>query len=313
MKKVIVLAVSAVALRGSLFPACHMYSLPSNSSVVIVGDVKTVHADRVDIFATEDANGNAVCPFVVSGYDKGGRLICNTMFGSYLVATNKTPEVLLAGVSDQVVVRKDAVRDGLNIGDSHVRISAKKAGDGFLVKVEDLDSQRLMAEADAQVAALVSANGSAPGSAKWPQMDDGRQYRCSCEDFSVVSPAGGGNPSEAGILRLKGALYQRGSEVSIRFAFSRENGKDGCNTIAAGRVVCEVSGDEVKNSAVTYDPGKGAVDAVVSLPKRNEVKRRFSEEIEKMMRNTGEQFRDVRLNLTYGEVKMKLDMNMQML
>ena len=311
MRKAIALMFFAVALHGSLFSACHMYSLPSNSSVVIVGDVKTVHADRVDIFATEDAKGNAVSPFVVSGYDKSGRLIYNTMFGSQFAATNKTPEVLLVGVSDRVAVHKEAIRDGLSIGDSHVRITANKAGDGFLVKVEDLESQRLMAEADAQVAALISANGSASGSAKWPQMDDGRWYRCSSEDFSVVSPAGGGDPSGAGILRLKGALYQRGSEVSIRFAFSRENGKDGCNTIAAGRVVCEVSEDEVKNSVVTCDSGKGAVDVVVSLPKRNEVKRRFSEEIEKMMEKAGEQFRDVRLNLTCGEVKMKLDLNMQ--
>ena len=309
MRKAIALMFFAVALHGSLFSACHMYSLPTNSSVVIVGDVKAVHANRVDIIATEDANGNTVSPFVVSGYDNGGRLIYNTMFGSHLAATNKTPEVLLAVISDQVEVRKDAVRDGMCIGDSHFRISVNKAGDGFFVKVEDLDSQRLMAEADAQAAALISANGSAPGSAKWPQMDDGRRYRCSCEDFSVVPPTGGGDPSGAGILRLKGALYQKGREVSIRFAFLRENGKGGCDTIAAGRVACEVSGDVVTNSAVTYDSGKGAVDVAVSLPKRNEVKRRFSEEIEKMMEKAGEQFRYVRLSLTYGEAKMELDLN----
>lgn len=308
MWKVIVLSLFAVALHGSLFPVCHMYSLPTNSSVVIVGDVKTVHADRVDIIATEDANGNTVSPFVVSGYDKGGRLIYNTMFGSHLAATNKTPEVLLAVISDQVEVRKDAVRDGMCIGDSHFRISVNKAGDGFFVKVEDLDSQRLMAEADAQ-AALIRANGFVSDSVKWPQMDDGRRYRCSCEDFLPVSPAGAGDSSEAGILRLKGALYQKGNEVSIRFAFSRESGKGRCDTIASGRVFFEVSGEEVKNSAVTYDSGKGAVDVAVSLPKRSEVKRRFSEEIEKMMIKAGEQFRYVRLSLTYGEAKMKLDLN----
>ena len=77
-------------------------------------------------------------------------------------------------------------------------------------------------------------------------------------------------------------------------------------------MVCEVSREEVKNSVVTYDFGKGAVDVIVSLPKRSEIKRRFSEEIEKMMLKAGEQFRDVRLNLTYGEAKMKLDLNMQM-
>ena len=308
MRKIIVLMLFAVALHGSLFSACHMYALPTNSSVVIAGDAKTVHADHVDIIATVDANGNSVSPFVVSGYDKDGRLICNTVFGSHLAATDKTPEVLLAVISGQVEVRKDAVRDGMCIGDSHFRISAKKADDGFLVKVEDLDSQRLMAEADAQ-AALIRANGFASDSVKWPRMDDGRRYRCSCEDFLVVPPADGGDSSEAGILRLKGALYQKGDECSIRFAFSRESGKGRCDKIAAGRVFFEVSGEEVKNSAVTYYFGKDAVDAVVSLPKRSEVKRRFGEEVGKMMKEAGEQIRDVRLSLTCGEAKMKLDLN----
>ena len=317
--KFIILALFTAVFHGASFPACRIYSLQSPCSIAFSDSRKIVYANRVEIVATEDADGRASSPFRVSGYDKDGKLIYNTVFGSHYSDTNGIPEVLLADIPEKVVVHKDVVLDDLSIGDSHFRISTRKPGGEFLVFVEDLDALRLEAEVESQVARM-RANDMIAGSAEWPQMDDGRRYRCSCEEFVGLPQVDGGKSPTLDRLRLKGALYQMGNVVSIRFMLFRERispfgerAKGGSETVAKGRVVCEIADSEVKNSIVTYDTGKGLVEANVSLPTRNETRLKWAgnavlkEELEKR----GVKERPVRLSLACGARKVEMDLDMQ--
>ena len=317
--KYLMLALFAVVLHGASFPACRIYSLQSPCSIAFSDSRKMVYANRVEIVATENADGRVSSPFKVSGYDKDGKLIYNTVFGAHYSDTNGTPEVLLADISEKVVVHRDVVKGDLSIGDGHFRISAREPSGEFLVLVEDLDALRLDAEVEAHVASI-RANSLVAGFAEWPQMDDGRRYRCSCVGFSGLPRAGGGESPTGDRLRLKGALYQMGNVVSIRFALSREHiqplgekAKSGGETIAEGRVVCEIANGEIKNSVVTYDTGKGIVEASISLPKRNETRGAGPGNaiLEAELEKRGIKQRPVRLSLVYGATKAEIDLDMQ--
>ena len=317
--KFIILALFTAVFHGVSFPACRIYSLQSPCSIAFSDSRKIVYANRVEIVATEDADGRASSPFRVSGYDKDGKLIYNTVFGSHYSDTNGIPEVLLADIPEKVVVHKDVVLDDLSIGDSHFRISTRKPGGELLVFVEDLDALRLEAEVESQVARM-RANDMIAGFAEWPQMDDGRRYRCSCEEFVGLPQIDGGKSPTVDRLHLKGALYQRGNEVSIRFALSREHiqtfrGKaKGCSeTVAKGSVVCEVVDGEMKNSVVTYDTGKGIVEASISLPNHNETRGigAGNAALERVLEKRGIKERPVRLSLAHGATKAEIDLDMQ--
>ena len=317
--KYLMLVLFVAVFHGASFSACRIYSLQSPCSITFSDSRKIIYANRVEIVATEDADGRASSPFRVSGYDKDGKLIYNTVFGSHYSDTNGIPEVLLADIPEKVVVHKDVVLDDLSIGDSHFRISTRKPGGEFLVFVEDLDALRLEAEVESQVARM-RANDMIAGSAEWPQMDDGRRYRCSCEEFVGLPHTDGGKSPTVDRLHLKGALYQRGNEVSIRFALSREHiqtfggkAKSDGETISEGRVVCEIADGEMKNSVVTYDTGKGIVEASISLPNHNETRGggRGKAVLEKELEKRGVKERPVRLSLAYGATKVKIDLDMQ--
>ena len=313
------LALSAVVLHGASFPACRIYSLQSPCSIVFSDSRKMVYANRVEIVATENADGLVSAPFKVSGYDKDGKLIYNTVFGAHYSDTNGTPEVLSADISEKVAVHRDVVQSDLSIEDGHFRISARKPSGEFLVIVEDLDALRLDAEVEAHVA-RIRADSLVAGFAEWPQMDDGRRYRCSCVGFSGLPRAGGGESPTVDRLRLKGALYQMGNVVSIRFELFREHilplseSAKGCSeTVAKGRLVCEIANGEIKNSVVTYDTGEGMVEASISLPKRNETRGTGPGNVilEKELEKRGIKQRPVRLSLAYGAMEVKIDLGMQ--
>jgi len=319
MKKYIVLALFAIVFQGMALSACRIYSLQSPCSIAFSDSRKVVHADHVEIAATEDVEGRVSSPFKVCGYDKDGKLIYNTVFGAHCSDTNGVPEVLLADIPEKVVVHRNVVLDDLSIGDSHFRISTKKPSGEFLILVEDLDAQRLDAEVAAQVA-RIRANDIIAGSAEWPQMDDGRRYRCSSSEFVRIQKTRDGESSDTAGLRLKGALYQKGKEVSVHFALSREHVQslgemmkgDG-ETLAEGRVVCEISDGEITKSVVTYDLGEGVVEASISLPIRNETRGMGARNafLEKELEKRGVKERPVRLNLAYGATKTKIDLDMQ--
>ena len=317
--KYLMLILFAVVLHGASFSACRIYSLQSPCSIAFGDSRKMVYVNRVEIVATENADGRVSSPFKVSGYDKGGKLIYNTVFGAHYSDTNGIPEVLLVDIPEKVVVHRDVVKGDLSIGDEHFRISARKPSGEFLVFVEDLDALRLEAEVEDQVARM-RANAMIAGSEEWPQMDDGRRYRCSCEESAGLPQAGGGGSVDR--LRLKGALYQMGNVVSIRFALSRERispfgeRAKGCScseTVAKGRVVCEIADGEIKSSAVTYDIGKGIVESNISLPNRNETRGigAGNAVLEKELEKRGIKERPVRLSLAYGATKVKIDLDMQ--
>ena len=317
--KYLMLALFAVVFHGASFPACRIYSLQSPCSIAFSDSRKMVYANRVEIVATEDADGRFSSPFKVSGYDKDGKLIYNTVFGAHYSDTNETPEVLLADSSEKIVVHRNIVQGDLSIGDGHFRISTRKPSGEFLVLVEDLDALRLEAEVETHVARM-RANAMTAGFAEWPQMDDDRRYRCSCEEFSHLPQADGGESSTVDKLRLKGALYQKGNVVSIRFALFREGistlgeSAKGCSeTVAKGSVVCEVVDGEIKNRVVTYDIGEGIVEASISLPKRNETRGigAGNAALERVLEKHGIKERPVRLSLAHGATKAEIDLDMQ--
>lgn len=315
--KYLMLALFSVVLHGVSFSACRIYSLQSPCSIAFSDSRKMVYANRVEIVTMENADGRVSSPFKVSGYDKDGKLIYNTVFGAHYSETNETPEVLLADIPEKIVVHKDVVQGDLSIGDGHFRISARKSSGEFLVLVEDLDALRLAAKVEAQVARM-RANAMIAGSVEWPQMDDGRRYRCSCEESAGLPQVGVGEYVDR--LCLRGALYQMEHVVSIRFALSRERisplgerVKDCSETVAKGRVVCEIVDGEIKNSVVTYDKGKGIVEARITLPNRNETRGIGSGNaiLEKELEKRGIKECPVRLRLAYGAVEVKIDLDMQ--
>ena len=85
--KFLMLALFTLVFHGTSFPACRIYSLQSPCSIAFSDSRKTVYANRVEIVATEDADGRVSSPFKVSGYDKDGNLTYNTVFGAHYSGT----------------------------------------------------------------------------------------------------------------------------------------------------------------------------------------------------------------------------------
>lgn len=308
--KFLMLALFTLVFHGASFPACRIYSLQSPCSIAFSDLRKMVYANRVEIVATEDADGRVSSPFKVSGYDKEGNLTYNTVFGAHYSGTNGVPEVLFADIPGEVDVHTEAVLDSLSIGDGHFRISARKPGREFLVLVENLDALRLEAEVEAQVACLCS-EGLAGDSAKWPMMDDGRRYRCSSEEVTIQREQKEGVWNVKGVLRFKGALYQKEGDFSIRFALCEEDMHGGIKTIAAGRVLGEMLEGEIRKNVVTYDTGAESVGVKLSLPKGIEPQLPHYERVAKDLEKAGIKEIPVRLEIYYGDTKKKLDLELQ--
>ena len=321
--KYLMLALFAVVFHGASFPACRIYSLQSPCSIAFSDSRKMVYANRVEIFATEDADGRFSSPFKVSGYDKDGKLIYNTVFGAHYSDTNETPEVLLADSSEKIVVHRNIVQGDLSIGDGHFRISTRKPSGEFLVLVEDLDALRLEAEVETHVARM-RANDMIAGSAEWPQMDDGRRYRCSCEEFVGLPQIDGGKSPTVDRLHLKGVdikihrhrlFFLDLFPALFLYGISTlgESAKGCSETVAKGSVVCEVVDGEIKNRVITYDIGEGIVEASISLPKRNETRGigAGNAALERVLEKRGIKERPVRLSLAHGATKAEIDLDMQ--
>lgn len=312
MKNYLILALSTVVLHGAAFSACHVYSLPSRCSVAFSDEPDPICFDHAEIVATEDADGHAVSPFRISGYDKDGKLIYNTVFSARNAGEDGIREVLLADFSDEVVVHRNIVQDELRFGDDHFRISGMKTGGEFLVMVEKLDLLRIEAAIEAQIASIRSDELMEP-SMKWAAMDGIRRYRCSCERRSIALPIGDGESSDAGGLSVRGALYQRENEVSVRFELFREKAGAERETIAEGRAIFEITEDGIKNSVVTYDTGEGVVKVDVSLANRNEwlIKQPGNEELDAALKRFGIKERTVRLSIAYGTTLTSLYLGAQ--
>lgn len=296
--------------HGSVHSGSHVYSLPFRSSVEFISDGKAEQFDRVEIVASEDLKGRPASPFEIIGYDGASKVMRRYVVGAKYAPVGDIDRTIS---SDGHAARRDVVGEGFVVGDQHYRISAEKADGMFRVKVDNLDSQRWRGEAMKEMARLFK-DGQATNTLarKWPSMDEGLRYTSSSEEFSLVRGQKGEEGKVLGMLRLKGALYQKGNEFSVRFGCCCQ-GMDGCaRSVAEGRVTGEIVDGNITNRVVTYEFGENEVGLQVSVRKDVECMTPQYEQVGKVLENAGIIERTIRLNLTSGSTDVMIDLKMYM-
>ena len=281
MKKLFLLVLSTAFIHTPVLAESRCYSLPSRSAIAVDGE-SVVHVDRVDIFAKDDSIGHYGSPFRIIGYDKDRKV-----------------------VFDRVFARENKSTNELSIGDSFYSLSAKKSHGEFLVVV--LNMSKLRNEIPNSLA-CTNRQAQAKVTVDWPKTDEDRQlyYHQDLQTLNLLQPRDVA-PEEGEYLHLNAALYQNRSSFSIRFVLSRMKGVG--ETIADGRLVGKIAGDEINDKSVTYGSGEGLVAFDVELLPDDETSGADISESERgPLERAGLKHRTARLNVSYGAMKIRMEM-----
>lgn len=307
----VVMFVVVCGLSTSLFSACRVYLLPSHCTVNVVGEGDPIEVDSAEICTSVTSNGCFSCPFRVTGYSKGKRLVLNTIYGAH---GNVPFDVLLTADNEDSGndLYREVVRESIDMRDEHYSVSVKKLGDDYFVEVEDLDFRRLRTEAINEVNRR-RVEIQEFGELSWPKMDGEYKYRGSREACKpIMSWEKGKGAQNVGSLRAKGALYQIGEKFRIRFAFTHEVTNGVVSARSEGHVVGEIANGEIKDSTIVYDVGEDVVRAQICLVKEDKTDMPHREEMRKFLAERGIRERTIRLRLTYGDYVQDLDLHMEL-
>ena len=299
MKKLFLLVLSTAFIHTLVLAESRCYSLPSRSAIAVDGE-SVVHVDRVDIFAKDDSIGHYGSPFRIIGYDKDRKVVFDRVFARENKSTNE-----LANVCQQAGVSTTIVQDELSISDSFYSLSAKKSHGEFLVVV--LNMSKLRNEIPNSLA-CTNRQAQAKVTVDWPKTDEDRQlyYHQDLQTLNLLQPRDVA-PEEREYLHLNAALYQNRSSFSIRFVLSRMKGVG--ETIADGRLVGKIAGDEINDKSVTYGSGEGLVAFDVELLPDDETSGADISESERgPLERAGLKHRTARLNVSYGAMKIRMEM-----
>ena len=299
MKNLALLMFFVAFIHAPVLAERKCYSLSSRSAIAVENE-PVVHVDQVDIFATEDSRGHSGSPFRIIGYDKDRKVMFNRVF-----ARDNEPTNELASICQQTGESTTIAVDELSIGDRFYSLSAKKLHDEFLVVVLDMSKPRIEIP---NLLACTNRQAQATVTVAWPKADEDRQfyYHQELQTLNLLRLRGVA-PEEREYLHLDAALYQNRSNFSIRFVLSRMKGAG--ETIAEGRLVGDIAGDEIKNKSVAYGSGEGDVVVDVELLPNDETMGEAISESEKgPLERAGLKHRTARLNVSYGAMKIRMDM-----